>query len=261
MIRTLPQAKKTQAWKLPTPPGAITESAPGDVAPRNGYPDPRMFRALPFTGKILRGYIREYNDLGPRGEGRVDFLYNPNTISYDFQVNGSLIGTDQQHPVATRGMIGGNGMSFSLLFSRQFEVAYGGDLWGVHRDLDALKYCVGITSSDTGFMIQKTNMFVMGAHASMIFYGFIDQMTVEIGYFSEKMVPMFAQVSLHATYVPPLPNDQLHWEAPTSTTNQDAAAALADSTAPKPKVGSGAGDTGNILGGFLKPPPEPGSPA
>jgi hypothetical protein len=168
---------------------------------RNSPPDGRMFRPLPFVGKVERGYIKE---MTPPGPGVCYFMYNPNQFSYNFQISQDLVAPDATAMVPTSGPVGGTTVSFQLLFVRQFEVAYGGSTRGVWEDLDALRYLIGIDDpTKIGYGWLKVLMFVFGTDPSMVFYGAITNIGAQLSLFSEKMVPMAATADISVTWFPP----------------------------------------------------------
>lgn len=217
-------AVKKKATPKPAAPGLVGKQN-ANVYLDNGTPDGRMFRGLPWAGPISRGYVTEHS---PSGKNRVNFMYNPNLITYGFELNAALKAADQMSPQALimPGIPGGNTMSFDLLFSRQFEVAYGGDKQGVWRDIEALKRITGVRVNQ-GYMLQKTLMFVMGADPTMVYYGSIRSLQVQIGYFSEKMVPMYASVSISVLYIPPGADPSATVSSVPGTVSSTQAAALA----------------------------------
>lgn len=219
------QKKKVTAKpRLPNA-APVIGGGPGNMTneKRNPPPDGRMFRPLPFAGPIARGYITEHQ---PPGPGRCYFMYNPNQLSYSFEVAKDLVAPDATASVPTNGPVGGTTVSLSLLFVRQFEVAYGRDTKGVWRDIDALRYLIGITDPDSiGFGWTKTLMFVFGADHSMVFYGAITSMSVTLTLFSEKMVPMAAEVVIGASWMPAV------WDGVVAAAKSDTSASGVPSTA------------------------------
>lgn len=170
-------------------------------SPQNRKPDGRLFDATPWVGKIDRGEIMEY-DAGTNryGPGRVQFMYNPNEITYTFQFNSAIADPSQTAQIPTLGALGGTVLGFTLFFDRHYEVAYGGDKQGVLDDLRVLKYIVGMKSDAYNFMITKTNRFILGTNHR--FFGIINSMQARLAHFSEQMVPMVAEVMISAIQVP-----------------------------------------------------------
>lgn len=160
--------------------------------------DGRHHPALPWAEDIERGFIANHQPPGPY---RLRFLYNPNHIDLSFQLSGSLTAIDQTAGIPTAGAIGGHTVGFKLLFDRHYEVAYGSDQIGVWQDIEVLKGLVGATANQ-GFMIQQALKFCFSTKLYGTFYGFIHTMEIAMGLFSKSMVPMMAEVSIGATFVP-----------------------------------------------------------
>lgn len=203
---------------------------PGKVSGPTVNPpfDKRMYPALPWAGPIQRGWITEDSPPGPY---KLNFLFNPMELSYDHSLSPLLVPPDSTAGVASLGPIGGSTLSFSLLFSRQYEVAYNGDKKGVLSDLQVMQGLVGmhrpdLNMPDNAFMWVKRLRFNFG---SLINYtGYIKSLSVQISIFSEKMVPMFAKASITAEYLPAA------WEVGATTVADTSVAAPPPPAAPAP---------------------------
>lgn len=160
--------------------------------------DSRHYPALPWAGPVFRGFIANHQ---PPGPFRLRFMFNPNQIDLGFTLNQNQLAFDQQANIATAGSIGGHSIGFTMYFNRQYEVAYRGDKLGVYKDINILKALVGIQANN-GWMIMQALKFVFSDTLDGVFYGFIDSLGVKLGPFSEKMVPLMAEVQVSATFVP-----------------------------------------------------------
>ena len=186
-----------------------TKQSPVPVNPPMKFPttnpkfDDRMYAPLPWAGPIKRGRITEEDPPGPYV---LNFLYNPVELSFEHSFNPTMRPPDSTMNVATLGEPGGTMLSFSLLFVRQYEVAYNGDTDGVLTDIRVLQGLTGmfrqdIKMADNAFMWQKRLRFNFGDLIN--FTGYIHSMSYGLQFFNERMVPMAAEVSISATYLPP----------------------------------------------------------
>lgn len=183
-------------------PGARGEGSSITLYKRLNHNEPfddRLYPALPWTGKIFRGYIANHQ---PPGPNRLRFMYNPNQMDMDYQLGGSLIDPSQTGGIQTAGALGGHAVGFKMFFDRHYEVAYNNDSRGVWKDIEVLESLVGMEENQ-GWMVQQALKFVFSTGPRGVFYGYIHSLYVKLGFFSEEMIPMMAEVDVGTTFVPP----------------------------------------------------------
>lgn len=183
--------------------------------------DSRLNSILHKTGSPLRqGIIQQTDDMvtGPQKYPYAcRFMFNPTTLDVGYATDESVFDPSKLTPdqaAAVALVPGKTSLSFSLLFDRTYEVAYGPsgsvprDLRniGVYADIAALENVVGArynfaTKADA--VIQPMGIrpcyFVFGGGAGNVgltFIGAIVQMQVTYSSFSERMVPVRAGVQL-----------------------------------------------------------------
>lgn len=191
--------------------------------------DPRIMSwntgvVLKGSAVLRRGYIVQdktyWKGTGQKQGYRCNFLYNPSTLSVDYQVNTSILPsvaqTDGQK--AAQALLSNmQSVTFNLLFDRTYEV---GSLvvdkvsaanqkllnQGVYADIAALERICGIyrtSGSALGgqgpmLMIPATVVFgEMGRTAKPLsWFGFISGLGVDYTHFGTNMTPMRATVAL-----------------------------------------------------------------
>ncbi len=144
------------------------------------------------------------------------FMFNPTTVTVEYSAQEDIYPASALTPAQLAGTAvtpGTTGLSFSLLFDRTYEVAYGArykgglarDI-GVYRDIAALESVVGARfnfSLRANGVIQPMQLipcyFIFGGGAGKVglsFIGAITGMKVTYATFSERMVPMRASVDI-----------------------------------------------------------------
>lgn len=191
--------------------------------------DPRILswtKGLIIKGSaaLRRGYIVQdktyWKDTGQKQGYRCNFLYNPSTLSVDYQINTSILPSVAQtagQNAASALLSNMQSVSFNLLFDRTYEV---GSLsvdkvsarnqkllnQGVYADVAALERICGIyrtSGSALGgqgpmLMIPATVVFgEMNRTAKPLsWFGFIAGFGVDYTHFGANMTPMRATVAV-----------------------------------------------------------------
>jgi hypothetical protein len=204
-----------------------------------------------ISSPLRQGIIQQTDDLvTPGGASASDgtslnqpypyacrFMFNPPDFEVGYNVNTDVLPLGQMTPAQTAGKsfyAGQTSISFSLLFDRTYEVAYGpggsyqDDLRkiGVYADVAALEAVVGVRSvstasgSNAGVLKDGSGKTLLGnmtlvpvyivfgggidrvtgdVTVGMGFVAFITSMRVSYGLFSSSMVPTRASVVIGAT--------------------------------------------------------------
>lgn len=188
----------------------------------NPATDPRINSIIQKTGSPLRqGIIQQTDDnvVGPQKfPYACRFMFNPTAIGVSYATDETVYNPSVQTPAQAAALAlvpGRTGISFSLLFDRTFEVAYGPsasrplDLRdiGVYADIGALENVVGARfnfTTDASSVIQPMGVrpcyFIFGGgdnNVGLTFIGAITSMNVTYSSFSERMVPVRAGVELN----------------------------------------------------------------
>lgn len=173
---------------------------------------------------LSRGYIEESKQATIKHSGtpyQIRFLYNPSILDLAYAVNGSpppnndTLTGPQGLPIGT----GQGTMNFSLLFDRTYEK------WdskyahttvgtkGVTVDIDAFRSFVNIVPGPgikggsnnvaQGFMIPNPAFFHFGGLGSMLFYGYITDLSIEITHWTQDMTPVRCTVGVSVLLQPP----------------------------------------------------------
>lgn len=186
--------------------------------------DPRINSIITKTGSPLRqGIIQQTDDnvVAPqRFPYACRFMFNPTAIEVSYATDESAFDPATMSAAQSAGVAvvpGKTSISFSLLFDRTFEVAYGPSTLrprdlrdiGVYADIGALESVVGSRfnfASNSKNVIQLMGLrpcyFIFGGgnnNVGLSFIGAITSMTVTYSSFSERMVPVRAGVIINAT--------------------------------------------------------------
>ncbi len=207
----------------PTVPASYTGHFHGQYL--NPPPDPRLNSIIKKTGSHLRpGIIQQTEEVvsGPQKQPfGLRFLFNPTTIVMDYSARTDVWSRDAMTPSmqsATDYSAGPAGLSFSLLFDRTYEVCwkthwgeYHMEQIGVKADVAALQRVTGVeypfvSAAEEVNRMQHMRLipcyFIFGGGESnegLVFYGHINNWSVEYTSFSHHMVPMRCAVTISAT--------------------------------------------------------------
>lgn len=247
---------------------------------------------LPSGSNFLRGCIESYpgttNDARGGKRFRVNFLYNPTTISVSHSIDATVLPdksqadeADKWKPLMSNQVIGtaaGN-LTFSLLFDRTYET------WGekgkspagtngVYEDVRALyrltsmvpdRDQVGVELLADYMHAQLVTVYFGGilSPGSLAYYGVITDMEIDYTHWTYQMVPSRCVASLGMQLFPIPPDTHAateYGQQPTVTTpSTPKASAPKGSSAATVKKGDGslirfgkpATTPGSILGGAL----------
>lgn len=189
----------------------------------NPATDPRINSIITKTGSPLKqGIIQQTDDNVTGGQKypyACRFMFNPTAIEVSYATDETAFNPATLTPAqgaASAIVPGKTSISFSLLFDRTFEVAYGPSALrprnlrdiGVYADIAALENVVGVrynfaedAESVTQLMGIRPCYFVFGGgdnNVGLTFIGAITSMNVTYSSFSERMVPVRAGVAINA---------------------------------------------------------------
>lgn len=196
------------------------------------------------AGSLTRGYMIWYQPMpGFSTNARVDFLYNPSSVSAQFAM--STAGPTVQFPnagdVADPRVMLNQTASWSLLFDRTYELwgqyetsgipkqTPGPDnnnpaVYGVLADLYQMQQFTGMTMAYTpdgqlnhklsttsligrqGIMQQIPSYVYFGGKKNLAYYGYITEWDYTITHWTQYMIPMRCLVDISWTMLPPRGN-------------------------------------------------------
>ncbi|WP_063728974.1 hypothetical protein [Streptomyces sp. RTd22] len=161
-----------------------------------------------WRGAILQGAPL----VGPSAKSgrRVDFLFNPTTISVSHSASAVLSADQRSTDGNYLGASGIGQLSFSLLYDRTYELtggfgkngvsSEGAEVRGVLADVDAFYYVTGVYDDTAkGANAKKIQpmqslpcMFYFGgptSNAALSYYGYVSSLSIEYTHFTSQMVP------------------------------------------------------------------------
>jgi hypothetical protein len=171
---------------------------------------------------VQRGWIEEDTTAGlythSGGARRVDFLFNPATISTNYSMGAqeeSIPLPPGMDPRDSSGVYQGvtnQHLSFELLFDRSFEVA-GGDSDGVWRDAKAFLTLVGVEDESAlagangsgtaiGVMMFVPVWVRFGARSPLRYFGVIRSLGINYTLFSPTQIPIRGAISVSVQLMP-----------------------------------------------------------
>ncbi len=168
---------------------------------RNPKPDPRSLSRSPLhpgdykakgygTDGLFRGYMVSSVDKKGKGSHRVDFLWNPHTINFSYNID-ARIGSQAD----TNTLGAGVGCDFELVFDRQFEVMGAPHSnRGVLEDLNALEALAGLSRNNVASNAPVQVRF--GGPLSVSFAGKLYGLSVSLTHFTPDMRPTRAVVAV-----------------------------------------------------------------
>ncbi|MEU0213606.1 hypothetical protein ABZ281_00300 [Streptomyces sp. NPDC006265] len=156
--------------------------------------------------------VRDTQLVGPStGTGyRVDFLFNPATISISHSASPMLTADQRSTDGNYVGTSGIGQLSFSLLYDRTYELTGGfgksgvstesAEARGVLADVDALYYVTGVyddtakgaNAKQIQPMQSNPCTFYFGgptSNAALSYYGYVSTLNIEYTHFTSQMVP------------------------------------------------------------------------
>ncbi|MFK0015756.1 hypothetical protein [Streptomyces sp. NPDC091027] len=193
--------------------GLVGRRATGQTSP-GGAPI-----GLYWRGSILRdnspssgSTVHAHPKAGGGDTYRVDFLFNPSTITVSHE-SGAILTEDQRTTDGQYIAAGGIGqVSFNLLYDRTYEMTSGGGSGneatkrGVLADMEALYRVTGVydvtakgaKAKQLGPMQSHPCYFYFGGTAgnALSYYGYISQMGVQYTHFTGDMIPQRCAVNL-----------------------------------------------------------------
>lgn len=191
----------------------------------NGPFDSRVRYAMGPHGRtvtVQRGWIEEDTTSGyythPGGARRVDFLFNPGTVSTSYGMGAqeeSIPLPPGMDPRDRTGMYQGvtnQTLQFELLFDRMYEVA-AGDTEGTWRDAKAFLTLVGVEDENaltassgqgtaTGVMMFVPVWFKFGPKSPLRYFGVIRNLGISFSLFSPAQIPYRTAITVSAQLMP-----------------------------------------------------------
>lgn len=166
---------------------------------------------------LVRGGISEMDLSGPRPRGpfQVFFMMNPQSISVNYQIQTDVAAAQSTDPAILANQnypVQNQGVSFDLLFNRQYEVWQGGfggpsDI-GCRWDVRAIERLMGLYDDKNS--VKGLGKYEIGGYAplglpvivvfggpnSFQFQARINSLDIQYTRFSKDMIPTEAQVSI-----------------------------------------------------------------
>lgn len=186
----------------------------------------------------------------PVRDDRIDFLYNPTSIRFDYSIDQGQLHPEAQDvsQISAPKIENSASFGFQLLFDRTFEVMEGSVI-GVLNDVFAMERLMDMTA-DLPVPHRNLVKVAFARPASFQFYGEIQRWSVEYTHFSANMIPMRCGVDISLTRLTPriIENAARNWQSQYD-------AAVKDIVAPEaPKYGAGeANRTGESISNAIGP--------
>lgn len=198
--------------------------------------DKRLNSSNPwFPGKAQRGSMVQNKDyvtsLGAGYPLKLQFLYNPMSITYDYvfnmEVNAPKALTPAQAATPMNGFMGGTTVGFALLFDRSYDVMDGTQPKGVEVDAAAFQNMVGMPGGQ-GFLslipldvyfsaaVDVTKLVDVGGKwpepvSTLHFHGYVSSASIAYTHFSELMVPTRCVITIGMTQIITQSVIDQHW--------------------------------------------------
>jgi len=155
--------------------------------------------AGPFSGKVLRGFMRNQFEDDDGIQWRLNFLYNPSVLNISYQIDRDDLHMDQDLSEADKqgvGLVDHRSMSIDLLFDRTLEVARDpSNHTGVQVDVDIFHAMMGVKNiHEDPIQTRAVEVFISREGGSPVplisLFGLVTSAQLTYTHFSNLMVPM-----------------------------------------------------------------------